>query len=439
MTLNNRSRLKKINTIFQSSIVTKVVSVLYVLINVPMVYNSLTAEQFAIWTILTGLPVASQFADLGIGNGLINTVSESYAENNPEAIRKAVTNTSILLFLLSTLILLVYLFFYHFIHWPKFFNLHSAGTEYELKLSFSIMILLFVINLPFSTVQRVQIAMQRGHITNFWTIVGLLLSLIGNTICSVLESGLPMFVFVTLAGPVVSVILSWCYEFYILHPNLSPRALDYDLRSWSTILGQGRLWTAFQLSAFIGGGLDTIIIAHYFSPTIVIQYSMMSRLYSGLLISPLYAAPTWPAFTDAIKNKDIGEGTRIFERNILIGSILGIIGGLILWFYGPMIIELWLTKKLILDANLVLGFSIWYFVSSIYSCVSSPMSGRETLASLVTLSAIAALISSLLKSSLLPNAGPGFVAVANSIGYGLMSLIVYLKMRSYLKYKLNLI
>jgi len=400
-----------------------------------MVYNSLTAEQFAIWTILTGLPVTLQFSDLGIGNGLTNTVSESYAQNNPEAIRKAVTNTSILLFLLSTLIVLVYLSFYHFIYWPKLFNLHSAGTVYELKLSFSIMILLFVINLPFSTVQRVQIGMQRGHITNIWTIVGLLLSLIGNIICSVLESGLPMFVFVTLAGPVVSVILSWRYEFYILNPNLSPRALDYDLRSWSIILGQGGLWTAFQLSAFIGAGLDTIIIAHYFSPTIVIQYSMMSRLYSGLLIAPLYAAPTWPAFTDAIKNKDIGEGTKIFEKNILIGSILGIIGGLILWFYGPMIIELWLTKKLILDANLVLGFGIWYLVSSLYSCVSSPMSGRETLASLVTLSAIAALISSLLKSSLLPNAGPGFVAMANSIGYGLICLIAYLKMHRFLKYK----
>lgn len=433
-----RSRLEQINFIFKTSLVVKLFSVLSILIIVPTVHASLSDERFALWTILTGLTAVSQFSDLGIGNSLINIVSELNAENNHEEIRKAITNASVILFLLGILMLIVYISFYFLVDWAKLLNFKYLEIMNEAKLSFSMVILLFVINLPFNTVQRVQIGMQRGHIANIWNIAGLILSLFGVIICSHIKATLLSFVLATIGGPLVATIMSWSYEYYVFNPKLRPKATDLNFHSWPKIISQSSLWALVQLVAFLAVGLDAMIVSYYFTPISVTQYSILLRLYSGLLIAPLYSAPSWPAFNDAIKNKDIKEAKKILKTVTLIGLILGIIGALIVYFCGQMLIDFWLIKTIILDSKFVVAFSIWLIVSSLYACLSSPMSAQKTLPSLLIYSTSAAFIATLIKICLLPNAGPEFVVLANSIGYGLMCVFAYYKLSSFIKYESTL-
>ena len=58
----------------------KAIGLLTSLVSVPLTYRYLGAERYGIWMVLISIIAAMGFADLGIGNGLMNAVSEDYGK-----------------------------------------------------------------------------------------------------------------------------------------------------------------------------------------------------------------------------------------------------------------------------------------------------------------------------------------------------------------------
>lgn len=103
-----RERDKRVLYTFVGSAVAKVITVGSTFISVPLAYRALGAEHFGLWMTITSILAAMQFADLGIGNGLLNMVAVANARDDREGARRAVASSIAILILLGIVVLTMF-------------------------------------------------------------------------------------------------------------------------------------------------------------------------------------------------------------------------------------------------------------------------------------------------------------------------------------------
>ena len=88
-----------------ASLIAKVISMVSLFITIPATLNYLGNELFGVWMTLSSLIAMLTFADMGIGNGIINKLSESINTNNISQTQKIITNAFILLTVIAVTII----------------------------------------------------------------------------------------------------------------------------------------------------------------------------------------------------------------------------------------------------------------------------------------------------------------------------------------------
>ena len=78
----SKERLRRAALTTLAAGVAKAIGLLASLISVPLTYRYLGPERYGIWMVLISIIAAMSFADLGIGNGLMNAVSEAYGKDD---------------------------------------------------------------------------------------------------------------------------------------------------------------------------------------------------------------------------------------------------------------------------------------------------------------------------------------------------------------------
>lgn len=431
--LRSRERNKRVVHTFTASIVSKIISVGVSFISVPIAYNALGQEQFSLWMTITSIIAAMQFADLGIGNSLLNIVVIANAKDDRLSAQRAVTSSIGLLTLLCIFLLVVFICFYPFLNWTKIYNVSTASISMEAGLASAIMVLCLALNLPILTAQRVQMAYQDGLKANIWISIGALFALTGIVVCGQMKANLVIFTFAALAGPFLAAILCWIYEFLIDRPWLFPNTQYFDFSTGRRLIKSGGLWSLFLLMGFIGTGLDNLIISHFFNHEAVAKYSVMSKLLSGLLVAQMLSAPLWPAFAEAIERGDLFWARQTFRRSILICGGFGLLGASVIAFISHWIIELWVGVELIPGPVMVSGFALWCFVTNFFAAISAMMANHNLLPPLILLTTIATIISFILKVLVAPSLGPDFIIWGTVIGYGLVCVPGILIIRNLIK------
>ena len=91
-----------------SAAAAKLVNVATLLISVPMTLHYLGPERYGLWMAMSSAVYVLSFADLGIGNALINYVANAYGRDDRPSIREAVSTTAIIFGALSVILLAVF-------------------------------------------------------------------------------------------------------------------------------------------------------------------------------------------------------------------------------------------------------------------------------------------------------------------------------------------
>src|SRR5438552_374368 len=73
---SSKERYRRIALTSATSILSKGVSLLTMLISVPLTVNYLGAERFGLWMTVSSLVTFLAFADFGIGNGLLTGIAQ---------------------------------------------------------------------------------------------------------------------------------------------------------------------------------------------------------------------------------------------------------------------------------------------------------------------------------------------------------------------------
>jgi O-antigen/teichoic acid export membrane protein len=376
--------------------VAKGAAVLTVLISVPLTVRYLGSERFGLWMTISSFTALLQFADMGMGNGLLNAVSDANGRADVEAARRYVASGFYLLFGIAAILVGVFVVAYPWIPWPRVFNVGSTAAMKEAGPATAALVVCLALNLPLGIVQRVQLAYQEGYASSLWQAAGSLMALTGVLLAIHFRGGLPWLVLAFSGGPVAALLLNWIAEFGWWKPWLFPQHGFFRLAAAQRIAGAGLMFVVLQLAAAVAYSSDNLVIAQILGAEAVTQYAVPMRLFSVLgVISALFFFPLWPAYGEAVARGDIAWVKRTLIRTLLLTVMLCGAPAVVLTLMGKTIIRIWVGPQIQPAFYLLLGMGIWAVLTGLGNALAMFLNGANILkfqAACASLMAIAALL-----------------------------------------------
>lgn len=420
----SKERYRRIALTSATAIVAKGIGILTALISVPLTIDYLGIERYGLWMTISSLIALLGFADLGIGNGLLNAVAEADGKDDRDAACRYVSSAFFILFGIAIFLLALLISVYSFIPWQRVYNVTSDLAARESGPATALLIAIFIINMPLGIVQRVQMGYQEGVRNHLWAIAGALAGFIGLLVVVHLKAGLQWLVLAVSGGPLLVMFMNWFREFSWLKPWLFPNWSVVDWEAGSKIVSTGIFFLILQIFAIIGNSSDNIVIAQVLGASAVSSYAVTQKLFSITLITQFFILPLWPAFGEAMSRNDTAWALRTLNRSLILSLVLGAVTAFPLLIFGKQIIAWWAGTALIPSTMMLIGFALWVLLAGYGGSMSSFMNSGSLLGK-QTIFYSAASIASLILKIVLTEVwqSPSGAIWATIFGYGIFYVI----------------
>ena len=355
----SRERYRRAAMTAASISFSKIVSMATSILTVRLTFRYLGAERYGMWMTITSVVMMMSFADLGIGNGLINIVADAVGRKDWRAARKASASAFWVLNAIAALLALGMAAAYPFINTSRLFNLSSPLAMREAGPSLLVFFYCFVLNLPMCAIRNIQTGMQNGFVNNLWDSLGSIASLVALLFAIRIHGGLPLLVLSLAAPPVMVSMLNGLELFGRSHPELLPSPRAFSRESASRLFRTGMMFFLLALAISVGMQTDNIVIAQILGAKSVAAYAVPARLFSmvnAFLI--MLSSAMWPAYADAVAHSDGPWIRRSFARVAVGGTALTIIAVVLLVVFGNQILAVWVGPQIHASAALLTVFGI---------------------------------------------------------------------------------
>jgi O-antigen/teichoic acid export membrane protein len=384
----SKERLRRAALTTVGSSASKAVSLLSTLVSVPLTYRYLGPERYGIWMVLISIIGAMSFADLGIGNGLVNAISEAYGRDDRKLARQHVSSALALMLTIAAALALIGTVAYPFLPWLRLFNVKSNATALEGAQAFLVLYASFVVNIPLGVITRTQSGIQKGYIAQVVNALGGIASLGLILLVISLHGSLAWLVFASVgAGVVATLINGWIL--FREYPWLLPSSHAIRADSAKKIFKLGLLFFVLQCSFTLAFTSDNIVIAQILGAAAVAVYSVPQKLFSFVAaIVAMAVGPLWPAYGEAIARGDVQ-----WVRRIFLGSLWFVLGisiplCVLLGVAGPWILRVAVGKSFHAPVVLIIVLSIWGVVNSVSQVGSILLNGAGVLRPQVLLAVV---------------------------------------------------
>lgn len=328
-----------------TGVVARIVQVGTALVTIPLTVHYLGNERFGLWMTISSVLAMANFADFGIGNGVLNAVADAYGKGDLDRIRGAISSGFAVLGAVGLVLVGAFASSFAWVSWEDVFRVSSAQARGEAGPALMVFAVCFALNIPLDLVQRAQLGLQQGFRMNLWQVCGSVAGLAGVVAGIRMHAGLPMLVAALAGAPVLATALNSLQFFVISRPDLRPRLKFVSREAIYRIAKIGILFFVLQLVVAISFSADNFIIARTLGAVSVPAYSIPQKMFS--LISMMVAtlvAPLWPAYGEAISRGEMPWVQRTLGRSLV--GVLGLASvaslavlltahRLILWWIGP--------------------------------------------------------------------------------------------------------
>ena len=356
----SKERYRRVALTALSSGGAKVISVITMLISVPLTLHYLGSERYGMWMTISSVVLMLGFADLGMGLGLMNSISEAHGKEDRRAAAHYVSSAFFMLTGMAVLILAAFALAYPHIPWARLFNVKTPLAALEVGPALAALVACFALNLPLGVVQRVQTGYQEGFVISLWESLGKVLGLIGVLVVIYYQGGLVWLVLAVAGAPLLAALLNSLVLFAYQRPWLVPRWNNATIFGANKIFRIGLLFFLLQLAMTIGVNSDNIILAKMMGPEAVTQYSIPQKLFLiPIVILTFLIGPLWPAYSEAIARREFAWVKITFSRSVVLGLGISIPMSLLLVLFGHKIITLWVGGNFQTSFSLLVGLGLW--------------------------------------------------------------------------------
>lgn len=376
----SRERYRRVALTTVTSTIARGLAALTAVLAVPLTLHYLGKERYGLWMTISSTAAMLAFADFGIGNGLLNAVSEAHGRRDQQAARTFVSSAFFLLTAVAAALIAAFTLAYPWIHWPALFNVTTGLARSEAGPAMMALFLCFALNIPLGIVQRIQMGFQEGFANDLWQSAGSLLALATLLIGVHFEWGLPLLILGVTGAPVIAAALNGVRLFGGSRPWLLPRWNHFQWTAARALSGTGFLFFLMQVTNVLSFSSDNVIVAQLLGASAVPQYSVVQRAF--LLVTTLqntWLAPLWPAYREAIHRGDNAWVRRTLLRSLLTAAAVSTGLSLTLTLVSRPLFRFWVGPDLVPAWPLTFGFALWAVVQTLGAAVAMFLNGSNAL------------------------------------------------------------
>lgn len=376
------ARRRKVRLVYSAgmSLVAKVISVATAFITVPLTLHYLGPERYGMWMVMSSLLAILAFADLGIGNGVLNSVAAAYGRDDRNGIRVASASGMAVLAVIALMLLAAFLLAYPFIAWERLFNVKTAAARAEAGPAVLAFFVCFAIAIPANVVQKVQAGLQRSFLASSWSCAGSVLSLCFVLLVVHWQGGLFELVIAFLAGPLIANLVNAAVFFGFQEKDIAPRLSAVDMQVARQVMQTGLLFLVLQITTALIFNADNLIITQVIGPASVPEYAIPDRLFSVIsMCLQMLLIPLWPAYREALSRNDYAWCQRALRRSTLaaVGGAAVMALGLVI--FGKDILRLWVGEGIAVPTIVFVGFGLWKVIEAAAFAMAMFLNGAHVI------------------------------------------------------------
>jgi O-antigen/teichoic acid export membrane protein len=374
----SKERYRRVALTALALVAAKGIGILAKLIWVPLALGYLGTERYGLWMIISSMAALLALADLGMGNGLLNAVSEANGKDDREAARRYVSSAFFVLFAIALSLGALFAVIYPRIPWTHVFNVSTPQAVAEAGPSMAVFVGCFLAGIPLSVARQAQNGYQEGFATNFWIGFGNLCGLCGVVLAIQLEAGLPWLVLALAGAPTLALFMNSVVLFTQQRPWLWPRLKNAKFSAAIRISKIGALFFVLQIAVAVAYYSDNIVVARIFGAEEVAQYAVPFELF---MFAPVFLSliliPLWPAYGEAIARGDVAWVKTTLLRSCAIAALVNVPVAVFLVVFGTQVVHLWVGPEITPSFMLRLGLGLWIVLFGISGPLAYLLNGAN--------------------------------------------------------------
>ena len=387
----------------------------------------LAPDLFGVWMMVSGLLAFFAFADLGVGNGVLNRIAAAHASGDTSEQRRTMSAGYACTGAVALLLLSV---------WIVWATLSSDPTSLVGKIEIEhrretaqalwVFVVLLAINIPASLIQKLQLGMQRGQWIGFAQFGAAVGTLICVPLALHLEAGLPALVLASLGMQVLANLASTALWYRRAAQRAALAVRSKRLAEWSVVvslLRTGSMFLVLQIAAAFAFQSDAIVIVHRLGQVAYGDFAVIQRVFlaaSSLLVAGLTGL--WPAIGEALASGDRAWVRHALRRGLL--TVFAAMSGtcLLLALLMPEILRRWVGMTLPPPVSLIAVLAIWTVVEAMGNVSGAVMNAAGLLRPQVIAAATMATVAFAGKWFLVPVIGAQGATLATLCAYVAISI-----------------
>ena len=343
-----------------ASLVIKSMSIIVGFLLVPLTLNYLDQMRYGVWLTISSFLSWFTFFEIGLGNGLRNKLAQALAAKDYELGKIYVSTTYVLLFIIISIVALLFFIFNNYIDWTVVLNTNKEnGKElsYLALIVFGFFFLRFVLNL----IQKILMADQRPALGNFLGPIGNLLSLIAIYILTKTTHGSLLYLAIVFSViPVIVLICATIYLFSKDYRKITPSLKYFRREHIKDLFGLGIKFFIIQISALVIFQSTNFLIIQFFDANHVTIYNVAYKYFSVInMLFTIILTPYWSAYTEAWEKNDILWVKNSVKKMLQIWGLISLMG-IIMLIFSNNFYQIWVGDKIHIPFRLSLALLLYF-------------------------------------------------------------------------------
>jgi len=406
-----------------TSLMARFGSIGVLLLTVPLAHSVLGSERFGMWMVISSVGAVMAFADLGIGNGIVNLIARASGLDDLKEMRAVASSAFVTLTVMGIFFAAAILVAYPFFDWASVFRVESPEAVREAGPSIVVFVLCFAVGLPSSVGPKVQLGLQQAYISNVWTGIGGISSLVAVFGVLWLDGSVPMLVLALFGSQQLAIIANTVHFFVRSRNDLTPKISFVRTRLIKSLFRLGLGFFALQFVAVAVFRLDTLFVTQLFGPIDAGIYATVERMFSlVLMLVGFYLAPLWPAYGEAASRGDHDWVSLTLRRSTIVATAASatMVAGITV--FHPWILGVLLNDPVSVPLVLIVGFAVMKIFEATGTSASMFLNGLGVVNSQILFAIIMGVVATILKMTIARDLGIASFIWITAVCYLLLSL-----------------